>query len=63
LEKCESGRFLSYYNLSAGHEQCHELFQKILSVTGPKCEQGISPVEGGSNTNLTTTFSDNNIIS
>ena len=59
LENCESGRYLRYYNLSIGPEIGHELFQEILSVTGPKCEHGNSLIESSSHTNLTNTFSDN----
>jgi len=61
LEKCESGRSLRYYSLSTGPVKCHELFKKILSVIGPKCENGNSLIESSSHTNLTTMFSDNNI--
>ena len=38
-----------------------ELFQKILPVTGLKCEPGASLIESNSHTNLTTMFTDNNI--
>jgi len=61
LEKCESGRSLRFNNLSTGPEKFNELFQKILSVIVPKCEHGISSIEGGSHTNLTTMFSGNNV--
>ena len=37
----------------------HELFQKILTLTDPKCEPGASLIESSSHTNLTTNFSDN----
>ena len=38
----------------------HELFQKILPITGPKCEPGASLIENNSHTYLTTMFTDNN---
>jgi hypothetical protein len=39
----------------------HEIFQKILPVTGPKCEPGPSLVESISHVKLTTMFNGSSI--